>query len=480
MRTNPGWHGYWLNPGDAGLPMDVDWQLPKGFVGGPAALSGAEPADRRRADELCLRARLCGAGPAQGAGGRAAARSRSAPTRTGSPAPTRSACPSRASCRSILPVGAGTPNRAQFDAWRRALPQPLATVGAFRAERRQLRVAIPLPAASRSASPTLPDHRQGASIMRRRRSFRRTGDCADRRAERQRRAPGRSSMACWRSATGAGWNFTPCRAPSRTAARRLAASAREGDAARRCSARSLGGILLNLMPCVFPILALKALHLARAGGSSRKRAARRAGLYGGRDRRHRRARRASARDPRRRARRRAGRSSCRIRARSCCCCCWRPRSPLNLARPVRASGARRRAAPAGGRLRHRRARGLRRDALRRPVPGRRAGHGAAAAASGIGRWCSPRSALASPCRSCCSPLFRRLRSRLPKPGPWMDTAAAHSRDPDGGERGRGTVAALPAGGQSTALVVGLLAVAVLAGCSSGRLRAAAAARRRLG
>ncbi len=27
-----------------------------------------------------------------------------------------------------------------------------------------------------------------------------------------------------------------------------------------------GGILLNLMPCVFPILALKALHLARAGG----------------------------------------------------------------------------------------------------------------------------------------------------------------------------------------------------------------------
>src|SRR3954471_22093875 len=35
MRTNPGWHGYWLNPGDAGLPMDVQWHLPKGFAGGP-------------------------------------------------------------------------------------------------------------------------------------------------------------------------------------------------------------------------------------------------------------------------------------------------------------------------------------------------------------------------------------------------------------------------------------------------------------
>jgi len=35
MRTNPGWHGYWLNPGDAGLPMELKWHLPKGFVTGP-------------------------------------------------------------------------------------------------------------------------------------------------------------------------------------------------------------------------------------------------------------------------------------------------------------------------------------------------------------------------------------------------------------------------------------------------------------
>jgi len=35
MRPAAGWHGYWLNPGDAGLPMDVQWQLPKGFAAGP-------------------------------------------------------------------------------------------------------------------------------------------------------------------------------------------------------------------------------------------------------------------------------------------------------------------------------------------------------------------------------------------------------------------------------------------------------------
>ena len=35
MRTKPGWHGYWLNPGDAGLPMSVEWQLPPGWSVGP-------------------------------------------------------------------------------------------------------------------------------------------------------------------------------------------------------------------------------------------------------------------------------------------------------------------------------------------------------------------------------------------------------------------------------------------------------------
>src|SRR6478672_13939761 len=35
MRPAAGWHGYWLNPGDAGLPMDVQWHLPPGFAAGP-------------------------------------------------------------------------------------------------------------------------------------------------------------------------------------------------------------------------------------------------------------------------------------------------------------------------------------------------------------------------------------------------------------------------------------------------------------
>src|SRR5437763_9367504 len=35
MRPAGGWHGYWQTPGDAGLRMDVQWQLPKGSAAGP-------------------------------------------------------------------------------------------------------------------------------------------------------------------------------------------------------------------------------------------------------------------------------------------------------------------------------------------------------------------------------------------------------------------------------------------------------------
>jgi thiol:disulfide interchange protein DsbD len=35
FRIQPGWHVYWLNPGDAGLATSVRWTLPDGFVAQP-------------------------------------------------------------------------------------------------------------------------------------------------------------------------------------------------------------------------------------------------------------------------------------------------------------------------------------------------------------------------------------------------------------------------------------------------------------
>jgi thiol:disulfide interchange protein/DsbC/DsbD-like thiol-disulfide interchange protein len=34
LRMKPGWHTYWQNPGDSGLPTEIRWSLPEGFTAG--------------------------------------------------------------------------------------------------------------------------------------------------------------------------------------------------------------------------------------------------------------------------------------------------------------------------------------------------------------------------------------------------------------------------------------------------------------
>jgi thiol:disulfide interchange protein/DsbC/DsbD-like thiol-disulfide interchange protein len=35
LHSDPGWHTYWINPGDAGLATTITWTLPSGFTAGP-------------------------------------------------------------------------------------------------------------------------------------------------------------------------------------------------------------------------------------------------------------------------------------------------------------------------------------------------------------------------------------------------------------------------------------------------------------
>jgi DsbC/DsbD-like thiol-disulfide interchange protein len=37
QQIEPGWHTYWLNPGDSGLPTTIEWILPQDFGAGPIA-----------------------------------------------------------------------------------------------------------------------------------------------------------------------------------------------------------------------------------------------------------------------------------------------------------------------------------------------------------------------------------------------------------------------------------------------------------
>jgi DsbC/DsbD-like thiol-disulfide interchange protein len=34
MDPKSGWHDYWINPGDAGTPLELAWQLPNGVTAG--------------------------------------------------------------------------------------------------------------------------------------------------------------------------------------------------------------------------------------------------------------------------------------------------------------------------------------------------------------------------------------------------------------------------------------------------------------
>jgi thiol:disulfide interchange protein/DsbC/DsbD-like thiol-disulfide interchange protein len=266
MRTNPGWHGYWLNPGDAGLPMDVQWQLPKGFAAGPLrypvptrlTVAGLMNYVFERDYAVLVRLKV----PAGATG--------AVPIRADAHwlACTDKVCvPEQGQLSLDLPVGSGTPNRAQFDQWRRALPQPLVTVGHFEVAGDRLRVAIPLPARVDVRDPYVFPITDKVVDYEAPQSFRRSGDWVV--AELAMKTAPQQFSGVLASAERRGLEFHAVPGPVPEGGTPLGGLGWKVVLFAVLGAIA-GGILLNLMPCVFPILALKALHLSRAGGEARE------------------------------------------------------------------------------------------------------------------------------------------------------------------------------------------------------------------
>jgi len=264
MVTAPGWHGYWQNPGDAGLPMDVKWSLPPGFAPGPlrypvpSRLTVADLMNYVYERDYAVLVRLKVPHGATG----------TIPIRAEAHwlACTDKICvPEQGELALDLPVGTGTPERARFDAWRQALPQPLASIGRFAVAGDTLRVAIPLPASVEVKAPYLFPLVDGPVDYDAKQTFRRAGDLVI--AELKRKGPAPNAFSgVLALADGRGLEFraTPGEVPQGgTPLGELGANA----TLWAVLGALLGGILLNLMPCVFPILGLKALHLSRAGES---------------------------------------------------------------------------------------------------------------------------------------------------------------------------------------------------------------------
>ncbi len=274
MHPEKGWHGYWQNPGDAGLGMTLAWTLPEGVRAGtpqypvPHTLLVAGLMNHVYEREYAVLVPVkipAGAKP----GARIPVRLKAQWL-----ACTREICvPERAELATEIVVGASDDASAKrFAAWRRALPAPLDAPASFALDARHVRLAIPLPASVDLQDPHVFVSEDKIVDYAAPQSFARKGNQL---LVTLARAP-----------------FAPREATTLTGVLKLdgfgnglAFSARPGPVAiggeplRGAETPTLpalpwlllaaiaGGLLLNVMPCVFPILSLKALSLARAGES---------------------------------------------------------------------------------------------------------------------------------------------------------------------------------------------------------------------
>jgi DsbC/DsbD-like thiol-disulfide interchange protein/cytochrome c biogenesis protein CcdA len=285
MTPRPGWHGYWQNPGDAGVGTRIGWRLPAGATVGPlrfpvperltiqglmnyvyegehallvdlhlprSLAPGTKLPVRGKVDYLVCTDRIC--------------------------------VPEWAEVATELIIGVpGATAAPDFDRYRQALPQPLAELGRFERRDGALRLAIPLPASASVEHPYFFPVTEGALVYSAPQSLSRrgnwlivetkAGDAAPASIEGVLKlAPGRGLTV--RAAPGpVGPAGTPVGGPTARQDRGL------GAVLLALAGAFLGGLLLNIMPCVFPILSLKALSLARAGGGDERGARREALAY---------------------------------------------------------------------------------------------------------------------------------------------------------------------------------------------------------
>ena len=268
MHTDPGWHGYWLNPGDAGLPMKIDWQLPRG--------AGLAPLRFPVPDRLLV----------AGIVNYVYERDHAILTRLKVPADARGVLPIRAKAQWLactdkvcvpergefslnIPVGRGAATeRERFDGWRRALPRPLSSPARFVLKGDRLELAVPLPESVAIGEPYFFPADDGPIDYAAPQGFRRNGDMLIAELKRRRGEPASLSGVL---ALGDGRGLEIKAAPGAVPE----GGSRLGELGSQAILYAIlgalaGGLLLNLMPCVFPILALKALHLAKAGGNERQ------------------------------------------------------------------------------------------------------------------------------------------------------------------------------------------------------------------
>jgi DsbC/DsbD-like thiol-disulfide interchange protein/cytochrome c biogenesis protein CcdA len=286
MRTDRGWHGYWKNPGEAGLAPRFVWSMPTGAsVGAPAfpvphALTIAGLTNYVfEADHALLFRLKVPAGLAAGS---------NLPIRVKADwlACTDQVCvPERREFALTLKIGAGAvTSGAQFDEWRAKLPTPLGSAVTFARSGDRVRLAVPFPATADVADAHFFPNSNGVVVDAAPQTFSRSGEVLI--ASLSAAKGGAAVPSGVLSIGGRGFEIVPKAGvvpPDGTPVgeKSVSGSGAWVTIALAVGGALLGGLILNIMPCVFPILSLKALSLAKAGGDEnpeRERAARRDAL----------------------------------------------------------------------------------------------------------------------------------------------------------------------------------------------------------
>ncbi len=280
FQPKPTWHGYWQNPGDAGFGGKFEWTLPKGVSAGapaypvPTRLIIADLMNHVfEAEHALLVPVTIPAGLAKGT-------RLTLKLRGDWLGCTDEICVPQGGDMAIdLTVGDGsiTPAaRAQFDGWRAKLPRPLGSEASFEIKGKRARFAVPFPAAADISDPWLFAVSEDVVSYVTPQTVSRNGDMLIIETD----ASG-SAFTAFEGVLAIGPDkgllvkAVPGTVP---AAGTPIAEAFETESAPigltaillALGGALLGGLILNIMPCVFPIISLKALSLAKAGGDERE------------------------------------------------------------------------------------------------------------------------------------------------------------------------------------------------------------------
>ena len=272
FRPQDGWHGYWANPGDAGEGMRLDWRLPEGWQAGepqypiPERIELIGLINHTYSDPYAVLVPIAVPQSADVAS--------IAPITVDArwlACSDRLCVPEQATLTLRFPQQ--TPQlAAQFDEHRAAIPPLIDSTASFAIAGDRLRIAIPLPASLDLADPHVFIEQKDVIDYAAPQTFYRDGDMLvaeiARGGLRVEPEALRGLLAFNDAGEGVQFEAAPGEVP--TGGTRIGPRAVETPLALLLGGALLGGLLLNLMPCVFPILSLKALTLARAGGEERQ------------------------------------------------------------------------------------------------------------------------------------------------------------------------------------------------------------------